>query len=124
MEPVNRLNQVVLLLRKQLADKSRRVTGNPTGTSATTETSSAAASDAADALSLSIAHQLDALRAAGVQDEHVLGRLLIEESLKAEFGDHLANDAAFQRVVDSVLECFEGDQALQATMRTVLGIKV
>jgi hypothetical protein len=121
MDSISTLNQVMLLLRQQLAEKSqrqervplRRETSPPPSRSATQQ-------DDAGHAKKTIRAQIDTLRLAGVTDERQLFRVAIEGMLLREFGDEVGNDPAFQQMGDWVCTCLEEKPETRSALRRLL----
>ncbi|MGF6647313.1 hypothetical protein [Paraburkholderia sp. GAS82] len=109
MDPISTLNQVMLLLRQQLAEKSRR--SQTASSSQQTSPSSAARSapqrTETDSGRDAIRAQVDPLRAAGIADDRQLFRSAVEGLLLREFGTEVGNDATFHQMGDWVSKCLE-----------------
>jgi hypothetical protein len=108
MDSISTLNQVMLLLRQQLAEKSQRREQVParreaSGPPARVTTQQDEVSQTQNA----IRAQIDTLRLAGVTDERQLFRVAIEGLLLREFGTEVGNDPAFQQMGDWVCACLE-----------------
>lgn len=116
MEPISRVDQVLILLRQQLAG---RATTRPNGGSPA-PTGQAQRSGGALPLQDLVARRLTELRAAGLKNRDSLVRLLLEEMLTAQFGSQLVNDAAFQQVISEVQAALEGDDELRLMMEQLL----
>jgi hypothetical protein len=98
MEPISNVDQVVLLLRQRLAERSR--SGSPAAPAQKRSATDAAPSG------------VDSVRAlASVEgiDERQLKRALVQNLLAEQFGPDLINDAKFQQIVDRVAETIEGE---------------
>jgi hypothetical protein len=108
MQPISRVDQVLLLLRKQLAGRTPRTSPASTGNAAAHAQGRAGDEPLAETLSRRVAE----LRAAGMSDRRSLGRVLLEQMLLNQFGRELMNDASFQRVVDAVHRELEMDPVL------------
>src|ERR1700722_14974053 len=97
MDPVSNVDQLVLLLRQRLAERSRTSAGGV-----------ARKSNAADVQAPSV----DALRTLAAVEgvgERQLGRALVQSILADQFGAGLVNDAKFHQVVDRVAETIDGE---------------
>ena len=116
MQPISRVDQVLLLLRKQLAGRTPRASATATGTAAAAAQGRAGDEPLAETLSRRIAE----LRAAGMSDRRSLGRVLLEQILLNQFGRELMNDANFQRIVDTVHGELEDDPALAGLLDQLL----
>jgi hypothetical protein len=97
MDPVTNVDQLVLLLRQRLAERSRTPGG-----------AAPRKADAADAHGPSV-DPLRALAAVDGVDERQLRRALVQSILADQFGAPLINDAKFQQVVDRVAETIEAE---------------
>lgn len=100
MDPISTLNQVMLLLQQQLANKTER------GKRASSERkpgvrTQQSASAAQSSVQGAIQSRLAALRAAGAREAQT-SRAVVEALLLHEFGAEVTNDAAFQRMADWV----------------------
>ncbi len=107
MQPITRVDQILLQLRKQLADRAQR------GSQAVGRSANRSAQGRTDEAPLaeSLSRRVSELRLAGLSDQRLLTRVLIEQVLLAELGSDLTNDANFQRVVDDVQRTIEDDAA-------------
>jgi hypothetical protein len=115
VEPVTRVDQVLLLLRQQLAARSG------VKASATPKAPQEASRQAGSAsLQEALARRLSELRAGGLASRDSLARLLLEEVLTAQFGRHLLNDAGFQRLVVDVHAAIEADAELRQALDRLL----
>jgi hypothetical protein len=117
MQPISRVDQVLLLLRKQLAGRTPRT--SPTTTGSATAPAQGRAGD--EPLAETLSRRVAELRAAGMSDRRSLGRVLLEQMLLSQFGRELMNDANFQRVVDTVHRELETDPALAERLDQLLG---
>lgn len=121
MDSISTLNQVMLLLRQQLAEKSqrqervpvRRETPGPSARFATQQ-------DEVGQTKINIRAQINTLRLAGVTDERQLFRVAIEGMLLREFGDEVGNDPAFQQMGDWVCACLEEKPETRSALRHLL----
>jgi len=116
MQPISRVDQVLLLLRKQLAGRTPRTSSTSAGNAAASAQGRSGDEPLAETLSRRVAE----LRAAGMGDRHSLGRVLLEQILLNQFGRELMNDANFQRIVDTVHGELEADPALAALLDQLL----
>lgn len=116
MEPVSRVDQVLMLLRQQLAGK----TAARPNADHRTPAEQPQAGGGALALQDLVARRLTELRAAGLKNRDSLVRLLLEEMLTAQFGRQLINDAAFQRVISDVQAAVEADEELREAVERLL----
>lgn len=116
MQPISRVDQVLLLLRKQLAGRTPRTSSTAAGNTAAPAQGRSGDEPLAETLSRRVAE----LRAAGMSDRRSLGRMLLEQMLLHQFGRELMNDANFQRVVDTVHGELEADPALAALLDQLL----
>lgn len=115
MQPVSRVDQVLLLLRKQLAERVRK------GAASGRESAPAARGQVIEEpLAELLSRRVSDLRAAGLSDRRTLTRVLMEQVLLAEFGRDLMNDANFQRIVDDVQEGLEDDPELDALLSELI----
>ena len=115
MDPVSRVDQVLILLRQQLAARSNRAAqgAQPKGVVA-------AQSQGSQPLHEVLTRRLAELRAKGLTDRSALTRLLLEELLTAQFGRQLLNDGVFQRVIDDIQEALEADADLREALGQLL----
>jgi hypothetical protein len=116
LEPVSHVNQVLLLLRKQLSERA----GKSAATLKRAPSSTAGPAPAELPLSELLARRVGDLRAAGLADERALSRVLLEEVLLAELGRHLHNEPAFQRIVDDVQAGLEDDALLREALHSLV----
>jgi hypothetical protein len=116
------LNQVMLLLRQQLAEKtqrrerassSRRTSGAPPQPGSSPQ----AAADSGPEL---IRAQIGRLRAAGVADERQLFRVAVEGLLLRDFGTDLTNDPAFQQMSDWICACLDEEPHTREMLRKLI----
>lgn len=113
MERISRLDQVLLLLRKQIKQRAGAALVRPGASAAGT----GARTGAADGDPIArVGVRLAQLRATGVTDRRVLARALIEQILVQHFGEALLNEAAFQGMLDRVLACVDEDPELGAVV--------
>lgn len=115
MESISRVDQVLVLLRQQLAARS----GKPAQSAQPNSIGAAQASVGQPLLEVLI-RRLAELRAKGLTDRSALTRLLIEQMLTAQVGEHLLNDGSFQRVVDDVQQALEADADLRESLEELL----
>ncbi len=115
MQPVTRVDQILLLLRKQLAGRAQR------GGQAVSPTATRAARSrgGGEPLAESLTRRVAELRAAGLSDQRLLTRVLLEQILLSELGRELTNDAGFQRIVDEVQRTMEDDPALSELLASL-----
>jgi hypothetical protein len=118
MDSVSTLDQVVALLRQQLAERTR-----PSDRAAPHKDVSARPScpeqssrRALETLTECIA----ALRTSGVDDPERLSRTVVEWLLAREFGASVVNDPEFQQMVDEVSESVRDDPESAAGMKQLL----
>ena len=97
MDPISNVDQLVLLLRQRLLERSR------------TERLGRRAPAAKTARTTTI-DPLQVLSALDGADDRQLERALIQTLLNEQFGRGLLNDARFQLVVDQVTETLRQDE--------------
>lgn len=114
MQPISRVDQVLLLLRKQLAGRTPRTPATATGAAALGRTGD-------EPLAETLSRRITELRAAGMSDRRSLGRVLLEQILLNQFGRELMNDTNFQRIVDTVHGELEDDPAVAELLDQLLG---
>jgi hypothetical protein len=115
LDPISRVDQVLLLLRQQLAGKAAgKLAGAAKGAEGSRQ------GPAAQPLQDVIARRLAELRSAGLTSRASLTRLLLEEVLTAQFGRQLLNDASFQRVVADIQSAIEEDVELRGALDSLL----
>jgi hypothetical protein len=122
MDPISTLNQVMLLLRQQLAEKSQRqeraISGGPViASNARPGASQQAPADNPDN---AIRAPVDRLRAAGLTDQRLLFRAAVEGLLLREFGTAAGNDATFQQMGDWVCACLDEDPNCREMLRQLI----
>ena len=98
MDPISNVDQLVLLLRQRLAERSRAASSGKTGQVRSARETASAEVDSAHALAA-----IDGV------DERQLKRALIQNILADQLGGALLNDAQFQQVVDRVTETIGRD---------------
>jgi hypothetical protein len=98
MDPISNVDQLVLLLRQRLTERSR---ASPGGQRDRTHSPSEPTQGSV--------HSVQALAALEDVDEHQLKRAVIQSILAEHFGAGLVNDAKFQQVVDRVTETLESE---------------
>ncbi|WP_155294424.1 hypothetical protein [Burkholderia cepacia] len=122
MDPISTVNQVMALLRQQLADRYR---GKKLAQSDTQETAAGSATaqtgDASPRMRDAVRHRITELRMSGVDNERQLVRVAIEMLMTREFGVAVANDPEFQHAVNWVLQCFDEDPEMHGLLREFLG---
>ncbi|MDR6411325.1 hypothetical protein [Paraburkholderia terricola] len=119
MDPISALNQAMLLLREQLAEKSprnERSSGRQARAVSPPTTSVSRDVSVEDA----IRKQVKALRASGIEDEGQLFRVAIGILLQREFGAGLGNDPAFQQMGDWVCACLQEQEHTRRMLRTLI----
>jgi len=115
VDSVSRLNQAVLLLRKQLLERSKQSStrnadpGGGNAHSTTTENRNA------DPL-----QRTADLRNAGIEDEQQLSRRFVESVLLNELGQHLVSDAGMQQVITLVLKELEDDEESKVALKVII----
>jgi hypothetical protein len=115
MQPISRVDQILLLLRKQLADRAQR--GAQPASRSATRSDKGIARD--EPLAEALSRRVGELRAAGLSDQRLLTRVLLEQILLTELGRDLTNDASFQRIVDDVQRSIEDDPELSEILATL-----
>jgi hypothetical protein len=98
MDPISNVDQLVLLLRQRLAERSRAASSGKTGQVRSARETASAEVDSAHALAA-----IDGV------DERQLKRALIQNILADQLGGALLNDAQFQQVVDRVTETIDAE---------------
>ncbi|HEY2710741.1 MAG TPA: hypothetical protein VGI95_22060 [Caulobacteraceae bacterium] len=106
MDPISNVDQLVLLLRQRLTERSRGASGEKR----------AAPEPPAPSVDT-----LRALAAIDGVDERQLRRALVQNILADHFGHGLINDAGFQQVVDRVAETLEGESGAARLLQRVVG---
>ena len=109
MDPVSSVDQLVLLLRQRLTERSRAADARPTGRP-----------EARAGVAPSAIETARALAAIEGLDERQLRRTVLQSLLADQFGAHLLNDAQFQQVVDRVAETIEDEDAASRLLSQVL----
>ncbi|AMM13142.1 hypothetical protein AX768_02460 [Burkholderia sp. PAMC 28687] len=121
MDPISTLNQVMLLLRQQLAQKSERRERVPQRRQASGPSANITAQEGElGQTENAIRSQIHTLRLAGVTDERQLFRVAIEGLLLYEFGTEVGNDPAFQQIRDRVCSCLEEEPRTFQMLRHLL----
>lgn len=97
MDPISQIDQLVLVLRQRIQERSK--------------TSGTRGKKTAHDGTPTPVESLKALAALENIDDHQLRRALIQNVLADQFGRGLINDPKFQQVVERVTEALEGDEA-------------
>lgn len=108
MDPISNVDQIILLLRQKLLERTR---------SAATERGKVRQQANAEPAAPSAVQQLISLE--GV-DERQLRRALIQNFLAENFGSSLLNDAQFQQIVSRVTDAIEEDGEASKLIAQVL----
>ncbi|TKC89450.1 hypothetical protein FAZ69_10975 [Trinickia terrae] len=125
MDPISTLNQAMAVLRQQLAQQARRGERSASSGDKAARDGGAVASSSASAnadVGASIRARVSELRAAGVEDEAQLSRVVVEMLLRREFGSAMVNDSEFQRMVTWVQQGVEEDEGGKVLLRNVVGM--
>ena len=109
MDPVSSVDQLVLLLRQRLSERSRAGGAAFTNRAAPRHEAAPSAIESARALAA-----IDGL------DERQLRRAVLQNILADKLGAHLINDAQFQQVVDRVVETVEQEEAASKLLTDVI----
>lgn len=96
MDPISQIDQLVLVLRQRILERSKTAGAGRRGATRDTRATSAEA--------------LKALAAMEAVDDHQLRRALVQNILADQFGHGLVNDTKFQQVVERVTEALESDE--------------
>src|SRR5262245_3036673 len=107
MSSISRLDRLVAQLRAQLQNRARNAPVYPRATGGQT-----------NAASPSPLQAVAALKAAGVADEAVLVRALVEGMLRDELGRDLVNAVAFQQTVETVVDALSSDHEVWSLCRS------
>lgn len=107
MDPVSNVDQLVMLLRQRLLERSKstaspRKSGFPSSTKPPFAT-------------------VQALAAVESLDDRELRRALVQHILADRFGRPLINDARFQQVVDKVTETMQRDRGASRLLERMVG---
>jgi hypothetical protein len=122
MDPISTLNQVMLLLRQQLAEKTQRqerassnreTVASPPQQGISRQTSPENGPKAIQA-------QVSRLRAAGVTDERQLFRVAVEGLLLRDFGSEVSNDPGFQQMSEWVCACLDEEPGTREMLRKLI----
>jgi flagellar basal body rod protein FlgC len=119
MDPISTLNQVMLLLRQQLAEKSQRrerASSRPQ-TAVSAQRGLASPQDLPDHARDAIHAQIETLRVAGVSAERQLFRVAVEGLLLREFRTEVGNDPAFQQMGDWICGCLDEEPHTREMLR-------
>jgi hypothetical protein len=100
MDPISNVDQIILVLRQRLQQRSKTAALKGGGGVSRTQGRIAPAKLA----SVKSLASLDGV------DDRLLRRTLIQNILSDQFGPDLVNDARFQQVVDQVTETLEEDE--------------
>ncbi len=95
MDPISQVDQLAMILRQRILDRSKARPAKPGRTDIETKSSWVA--------------NLKALAATEAVDDHQLRRALIQNILLDQFGHGLINEMKFQQVVERVTEALETD---------------
>lgn len=109
MDPISNVDQLVLLLRQRLLERTRAERSGRKGPAAKTTRQPGA---------LDAVHALAALEGA---DDQQLERALVQALLAEQLGRRLLNDARFQLVVDQVTETLRQDANGKALLARLTG---
>jgi hypothetical protein len=107
MDPISNVDQLVLLLRQKILEKTRT-----TGPSTSARRNSAPAE---------ATNGLRALAAIKDIDDREIDRALVQDILAGHFGRELFNEAPFQQVVTRVTEALRTDPGSSALLSRVVG---
>ncbi|MEZ0604644.1 hypothetical protein ACAX43_21160 [Paraburkholderia sp. IW21] len=118
MDSVSTLNQVMGLLRQQLAERNRSTERASPQKDASTRVSRPDPDSPGTREML--AARVGTLRTGGIGDPARLSRSVIEWLLAREFGASIINDPEFQQMVDQVNESILGDAEGAASMKQLL----
>lgn len=122
MDPVNGINQLMALLKRQLAERNERSAGSTTGTQLSRSrqpTHRAPAKVTVDEIQRRIGQRLKSI--ASAERSGPLGtQIFIESVLVWEFGDDILNDPGFGDFVASVRETMSHDPDLQHSLERLL----
>ncbi len=95
MDPISQVDQLAMILRQRILDRSKARPAKPGPADVETKSSWVA--------------NLKALAATEAVDDHQLRRALIQNILLDQFGHGLINEMKFQQVVERVTEALETD---------------
>ena len=109
MDPISNVDQLVMLLRQRLLERSK-ILSRDKGSSRTAAYRAKTPIDSVRALAA----------IEGVNDGQ-LKRALVQNILTDRFGSRLVNDAKFQQVVDRVTETIEQDVGSASLMTRLVG---
>ena len=110
MDPITSANPFAILLRQRLLERAKQAAKSAASKAATV---SHTAPNSLAPLSSFVSNKC--------VTDHESNRALIEHMLGTEFGDHMLNQAKFQRLVDRVTKAMESDPELSRQMHKVLG---
>jgi hypothetical protein len=108
-DPVSSIDQLVVLLRQRLSERSRAA-----------RSATASRPETRGSTPLSVIDRARALAAIEGLDERQLQRAVIQNLLTDHFGAHLMNDAQFQQVVDRVADAITDDEASSRLLAQVM----
>ena len=114
LDRVSRVDQVLLLLKKQLAARAQ---GNR---AAADRASTNGGGQQVGSLDDKLVGRLGELRASGVGDRSRLARVVVEGILVAEFGPEMLNDAQFQKIVGDIHNIIATDPELNELVERLL----
>jgi hypothetical protein len=108
MDPVSQVDQLVLLLRQRLLERSAARTRHRGG------------SEARDRARLSAAQRLQQIAALETLGEREVRRGIVQSLLAERLGRELINDANFQQTIDDVVDALERDETGRVVMSEVI----
>ena len=111
MDPVSNVDQLVLLLRQRLLERTRAAKGQPA--QPRNRTQSPLAPTGLD--------NLQALAAIEGVDDRQLRRALVQSILADRLGGQLINGARFHQVVDKVTETMEAEAGASKLLSRLVG---
>jgi hypothetical protein len=114
LDRVARVDQVLMLLKKQLAARTQA------GRSPGARTAPQADASQVGPLDQTLVGRLGELRASGLGDRSRLARVVIEGILIAEFGPDMLNDVQFQKVVADIHGLIAEDPELNQLINRLL----
>lgn len=122
MDPLSNLSQVIETLRRQVntgAPAGKRPASSSTATGATSSSGAPVRAGIAD-LQRTIRDKVRGLDAGDAQQRRRAVRIMLENVLRWEFGDHLVNDPAFHDMLADVQKTMEGDARLNEDLTSLV----
>lgn len=108
MEPINGLNNVMEILRRQIADSAKRLDRSGNGSKlGTSRTSQKAGKTSPDELRALIHDRIQGLDPGKAQDQRRAKRVFLESVMAWEFGNDIVRDQEFNDMIADIQETLE-----------------